>query len=119
MNGDWFNGGANLDSSRLRLGRCRRAVFCLLQIGTHHIDQLFGTTHPLAVVAVLGIKDVRANVIFHHFRHETVHGAASGRDELQHLGALDLPLQSALNRFNLAAQAAHAIEELALLSDGV
>jgi hypothetical protein len=91
----------------------------LLQIGTHHVDQLFGTTHPLAVVPVLGIKDVRANVIFHHLRHEPIHGAASGGDELQHLGALDLPLQSALDRFNLAAQAAHAIEELALLSDGV
>jgi hypothetical protein len=62
---------------------------------------------------------VRADVVFHHLCHEAIHGAARGGDELQHLGALDLSLQSTLDRLNLAAQAAHAIEELALLSDGV
>jgi len=91
----------------------------LLQIGPHHVDQLFGATHPLAVVPVLRIKDVGADVVFHHLRHEAIHGAARRGNELQHLGALDLSLESALDRFNLAAQAAHAIEELALLSDGV
>ena len=94
-------------------------VWHLFEIGAHHVDQLFGAAHPLAVVPVLGIKDVRANVVFHHLRHEAVHGAARGGDQLQDFCALDLSLQSALDRFNLAAQAAHAIEELALLSDGV
>jgi hypothetical protein len=68
---------------------------------------------------VVRIKDVRADVVFHHLRHEPVHRSACRGDELQNFCALDLSLQSALNRFNLAAQAAHAIEELALLSDGV
>jgi hypothetical protein len=97
----------------------RRPVCRLLQIGAHHVDQLFGATHPLAVVPMVRIKDMRANVVFHHLRHEPIHGAAGGGNELQHLGALDLSLQSTLDRFDLAAQAAYAIEELALLSDGV
>ncbi len=68
---------------------------------------------------MLRIKDVRANVVFHHLCHEAVHGAARGGDELQNLGAFDLALERALDRFNLAAQAAHTIEELTLFSDGV
>jgi hypothetical protein len=91
----------------------------LLQVGPYHVDQLFGAAHPFGVVPVLRIKDVGANVVLHHLRHEPVHGAARGGDELQHLGALDLALQRALDRFNLAAQAAHTIEELILFSDGM
>jgi hypothetical protein len=49
----------------------------------------------------------------------SVHRSACGGDELQNFCALDLSLQSALNRFNLAAQAAPRLRELALLSDGV
>src|SRR5262245_65939060 len=64
-------------------------------------------------------KDVEANVVFHHLRHEAVHGAAGRGDELQNLGALDLPLKRPLDRLDLAAQAADAIEQLGLFTNGV
>jgi len=105
------------DKSVERSGR--RPALRLFQIGAHHVDQLFGAAHPLAVVPMVRIKDVRADVVFHHLRHEAVHGAARGGDELQNLSAFDLSLQARSIASNLAAQAAHTIEELALFSDGV
>jgi len=51
-------------------------------------------------------------MILHHLAHEAVHGAAYRGDELQHIGAADLALEGALDRFDLAADTTHPIQQL-------
>jgi len=78
-----------------------------------------GAARLLAVGIALRSHDVETNVVFHHLRHEAVHGAAGRGDELQNLSALDLALERPLDRLDLAAQATDAIKKLGLFTNGV
>src|SRR5437016_7235068 len=102
----------------LRLG-CHGRAFSSLEVGAHDVDQLVGTAGTLEVPLAPGIDHVQANMVFHHLGHEAVHGAAHRGDELQYLGAAELALEGALGRLDLAADAAHPIQQLRLLADGV
>ncbi len=58
-------------------------------------------------------------MVFDHFRHQAVHGAARRDDQMQHRGAALLAFERALDRFDLAAHAAHPVEQLGFLDFGV
>src|SRR5580692_4596824 len=88
-----------------------------LQVGLHGLDQLFGTARPLGVFH--RVDDVEADMVFDHFGHQAVHGAARRDDQMQHRGAALLAFERALDRFDLAAHAADAVEQLVLLGFGM
>jgi hypothetical protein len=54
-----------------------------------------------------------------HLRHQTIHGAARGRYEAQHVPALGFPVQGARERLDLATDARDPMRELLLLTNGV
>ena len=59
------------------------------------------------------------NVVFHHFAHEAIYRTANRRDETQHIGALGLGCERALEGLDLAAYAAHAGDQLGFFTDHV
>src|SRR4029077_7699328 len=71
-------------------------------------------------VALAGrIRHVHADMLLEQLRHETVRGPAHRDGELHDLGAIGVALKSALDRRDLATQAAHALHQLRLLMNGV
>jgi|GEM_PF-4001750 hypothetical protein len=61
----------------------------LFQVRPNDVDELVGR---VPAGATGGIR-MGADMIFHYFRHETVHCAACGRYESQHLPTLRLILE--------------------------
>ena len=60
-----------------------------------------------------------AHVILENLRHQAVDGAARRGQEMHHVGAVGVALEGALDGFDLAANAADAVEQLLLVADGV
>lgn len=60
-----------------------------------------------------------ANVALNDFVHQTVHGPASGSDELEEVRAFLVRMQRFLNGFDLAADAAYASQKCSLGFPGV
>jgi hypothetical protein len=56
---------------------------------------------------------------FDHFPHQSVDRAPGRRDELQHIGAADFLVERPLDGLDLPANAAHTVQELGFLSDGM
>lgn len=90
----------------------------LPQIGT---DQRDGSVDAgLALVGGSGrLRELLAQVAFKDFRHEPVHCAAHGGELLQHGRTVGAFLKRALQRIQLAADAAHAGERLLLVGGGM
>jgi len=75
------------------------------------IDQFFGASGARAAL-VIGIDDVHPDVILDYFSHQAVHCAARGNDQMQDVGASLFMLDRALERLDLAEDAADPVEEL-------
>lgn len=60
------------------------------------------------------VDHVLANMILDYLSDESVQSSAAGRGLLQDIRTFVIGMQSALNRFDLAAQAFHTIQELHL-----
>jgi hypothetical protein len=82
------------------------------------VDQFFGALGARAAL-VIWIYDVHPNVILDDFSHQAVHCAAGGDDEMEDGGASFFVLDRALERLDLAEDAANAVEELGFFFDGV
>src|ERR1700687_2248200 len=90
----------------------------LLQVCLDYVDQLFGSASAGAAFTVR-IDDVDADVILDDLRHQAVHRAARGDDEMKDFGASFFFVDRAFERFDLAAHAADSVQELGFLFDGV
>ena len=81
--------------------------------------QLFGGLNAGVVAWSQRVDHVLADVVLDDLGDEAVHRTAAGGGLLQHAGALGLFVDCALEGFELAADAAKAIEELGLLGRDV
>src|ERR1700722_5444649 len=88
-----------------------------LEVGLHGLDQLLGTAFPLGILD--RIDDMQPDMVFNHFSHQAVHGAARRDDKMQHAGAAFFILERAFDRFDLTAHAADPVEQLVLLGFGM
>ena len=66
-----------------------------------------------------GIDEVCANVILHDLGHQPVDSAARAGNELQHVRTTNFLIERPFDRFDLSANAPHAIEEFGLFVNGV
>ena len=57
-------------------------------------------------------------MLLEHLRHEPIHGAAGGRDQLERLRASAFRFERSRDRLDLALDASHPVEELGLLMAG-
>jgi hypothetical protein len=81
----------------------------------HGFDQLLRTSPALAVLG--GIDHVQANVVFDYFGHEAVDAATRRDNQVQDGSATLFTRNGALERFDLAAHAPDAMEELGFFRD--
>src|SRR5579863_2089909 len=51
---------------------CSWILWLLFEVGSHYPDQFFGCLRLRRVLSVSGGQDVKANMTFHHFRHQAV-----------------------------------------------
>src|SRR5690606_6341908 len=90
----------------------------LLEVGTDQRGHLVDAR--LAVGRIRGgLAELLAQVRLQHLAHQSVDGAADGRDLLQHRGAVGAGLERAVERVALAADAAHAGQDLAFFLGGM
>lgn len=62
---------------------------------------------------------MKANVALEQFGHQSIHGAARSRNELQDVGAILVGFQSALDGGDLAFDSLDAEDEFGLFFDGM
>jgi hypothetical protein len=67
----------------------------------------------------MGIDDTRPNVILDDFGHQIGHRSARAGDQMLHLFAARFRIERALNRLDLASDAAHPRQQLGFFADGV
>ena len=65
------------------------------------------------------VDEVRGHVILDHFGHQRGHCPARARDLMENRSARRLTLERTLDRLDLAAEAAHAIQEADLVGGGM
>ena len=58
-------------------------------------------------------------MVLDDFAHEAPHGASGGSDNLKYVAAVPLVSERALKCFYLSSDAANAVQELVLISEGV
>jgi hypothetical protein len=58
-------------------------------------------------------------MILHDLRHQPIDGAAGTGDELQHVGTANFLIERPFDRFDLSANASHAIEQFGFLANGM
>jgi hypothetical protein len=90
----------------------------LLQVSLNYVDQLFGAAGAGAAFTVR-IDDVDADVILDYLRHQAVHRAARGHDQVKDVGASFFLVDRTFERFDLSAYAANPVQELGFLFDGM
>jgi hypothetical protein len=62
---------------------------------------------------------MKAYVALQQFGHQSVHGAAGSRNQLQHIGAILIRLKGAFNGSDLTLDAFDSQDELGLFFDGM
>jgi hypothetical protein len=90
----------------------------LSEVRANHVDQLAGALLALLRREVVG-SDMRVDVVFDEFAHQSVDRSASARDELKHGGTASFFFERALDRFHLTSNATDAVQELGFLADCV
>src|SRR5438270_8322031 len=88
-----------------------------LQVGVDHFDQLIRGIRVKRARILLAVDQMGADVVFHHLRHQARYAAANARDQVHDALAAGLLGQRALDRLDLAANAANASEQLFLFPD--
>jgi hypothetical protein len=58
-------------------------------------------------------------MILYDFAQQAIHGSATARNTLQHIGATDFLFQRALNGLDLTANATDPVQQLGFLTDCV
>ena len=79
-----------------------------------NLDELFGGFGPWIVARCGRIDDMVADMLFNHFRNESVEGSPTSRDLLQNCCTIGLCLHRTFNRFQLAADASDPGQKLLL-----
>ncbi|VTU25163.1 2-isopropylmalate synthase [Variovorax sp. PBL-E5] len=83
------------------------------------IDELVGGIAIECAAVLDRIDQVGSDVVFDNLGQQTVHCPAAGGDQVHDLGAAHSALQPALDGIDLTADAAHPVQKLLLLVDGV
>ena len=81
-----------------------------LQIGAHQVDQVFGQLGCDLFFRPIG--EMKPDMIFEHFSHQTVDTAANGSLKHQLVSAVLIGRQRAFNGVQLSAQFAQALHHL-------
>jgi hypothetical protein len=74
-------------------------------------EQLFDRQRSLGTVLLCWISDIRSNVFFYDFSHQTVESTAGTGNELQQLGASRFLFERALDRFDLPSDTSDAVKQ--------
>ena len=84
-------------------------------------DQRAHVAHAFGALFIGGrrLAELLAQMGLHHLGHQAVDRATDGGDLLQHRPAVSAGFQRAVQRISLAADAAHAGQDLFLLFGGV
>src|ERR1700730_12683478 len=90
----------------------------LFQIRADDVDEVL-RGFPLLGFGPGAAEGVVANMPLDHFRHQTVHGAARGGDEAQHIAAFRLAVQGTRQGLDLPANASHSVRQFRLLANRV
>ena len=85
----------------------------------NNLDELFGGCGTRIVACCGRVDDMIADMVFNHFRDESVEGAPTGRDLLQNRCTIGLRLHGTFNRFKLAADASDPGQKLLFFRLGV
>src|SRR5580704_10764254 len=109
----WVSSEAAGSRSLMRSSRAFRS----LEIGVHHVDELFGRARVERNGVLLRADQVIAHVILDHLGHQARDGAADADDLMHHGLAAGLVDEGALQRLDLAADAPHPGEQLLLFAD--
>jgi hypothetical protein len=80
----------------------------LFQITANYIDKFFRRFRLRWTWFVRGIHDMKPNVPFQDFRHQTIYGATAGDGKVQCFGAISFFLQELFKRVNLATKPTYA-----------
>jgi len=83
------------------------------------VDQVVGRQRLFVRRRHPWIENVKPDVPLDHFGHQSVHCAAARGDIVEHIGAFRFLFQRAIDRLDLTADAADAIQEFFLLFDCV
>ena len=87
-------------------------IAALLQIGSHYINQFFGSFHLGRVVAVVGGQHVEEDVSFHDLGHETIQRPTASSHELKDSGAFLLRVERPLNGVYLPTNPSNPCQKL-------
>src|SRR6266700_2355203 len=88
-----------------------------LEIGVDHFDQLIRRVRVKRARILLAVDQMGADVVFHHLRHQARDAAANAGNHVHDALAAGLLSQRALDRLDLAANAANASEQFFLFPD--
>ena len=90
-----------------------------LEIGSDDPEQLFGGLGVQGVWMLLSIDEMRSDMLFNHFRHQSGDCSAHAGDQVHDLVASRFILERALDRLYLAADASHASQKPLLLTNSM
>ena len=96
---------------RIRRGRGDRTSS---EVRAHHVHQLIRSLSTLGSTYRRRTREMAFDVLFHHLDHQAIDSPSNGRNLLQHLGTAALSPERALQRLDLAANAAHPGQKLSL-----
>ena len=77
----------------------------LLQIGSNYLDQFFGSLCLGRVLSTFGGEDMKSDVPFHDFSHQTIQRPATSSHKLKHAGTFLLGFESTFDGVDLPANA--------------
>ena len=89
------------------------------QISADDIHQFVSGVMLFSGVRLIGIEHVHKNMPLDDLRHQTVQAAPARGHVLQNSRAILLFLKGAFDAFNLSPNAADAVEQFFLITDGV
>ena len=99
-------------SRKARQSEATRSGSSLFQIRSECLDQIVRRVSLFIGWSRLRVENVKANVNFDHFRHESIHGPAASRNVVQDLGAFAFVVERSLDGFDLSSNSPDTIEQL-------
>lgn len=93
-----------------------RSIAELFQISADYIDEFIRCFGSWRVFSFFGVEDMKLDMAFNQFGHQSVQGAPTRRDLLQQVGTLVLVSERSFNRFHLPANPADSPEKLLSVS---
>jgi hypothetical protein len=80
----------------------------LSQVGTDYIDEFICSPGPRRVLPHSGVENMKPDMTFDQFSHQSVQGTTTSGDLLEQISTLMLTSKRPFNCFNLSANPANA-----------